>query len=134
LDGEGRSLRELRILLVEDEFLIADYLADLITEAGHSVAAITSTGQEALSALENAVIDLAICDIKLKGDLSGIDVAKAASARGIAHFYVSGSGDPATRSAAELTKPLAFLQKPVSRLELRQILTALSGRDPQLVR
>jgi len=132
VDGEGRPLRSLTILLVEDEFLVADYLADLITEAGHRVAAIPPAGEEALTVLETVTIDLAICDIKLKGQLTGIDVARAASARRIPHFYVSGSGDPATRKAAEATKPFAFLQKPVSQRELRQVLTDLSRGESQL--
>lgn len=132
MDGEGQNLRSLRILLVEDEFLVADYLADLLVEAGHRIAAIAPTGEEALAALTDAAVDLAICDIKLKGQLTGIDVGKDASARGIPHIYVSGSGDPATRRAADSTSPLAFLQKPVSQHELKRILAALSGSEPQL--
>src|SRR3712207_8008840 len=57
-------------------------------------------------------VDLAILDIKLKGSMSGIEVAQKARDCAIPHVYISGSGDPSTRQAADATGPLAFLQKP----------------------
>ena len=105
----------LRVLVVEDEWLVADYIVDVLEEAGHEVVATAATGEKALGHLERNAIDVALLDIMLKGSLSGIDVARAARARGIPHVFITGSGDPATRAAAEATGPLGFLQKPFSR-------------------
>ena len=112
----------LRVLVVEDEWLVADYIVDVLEDAGHEIVATAATGEQALGQLERAGIDVAILDIKLKGRLSGIDVAQAARARGIPHVFISGSGDPATRAAAEATGPLGFLQKPFSPEGLMTIL------------
>jgi CheY-like chemotaxis protein len=112
----------LRVLVVEDEWLVADYIADVLQEAGHEVAATAVTGEKALEYLERTLIDIAILDVKLKGRLSGIDVAHAARTRAIPHVFITGSGDPATRAAAEATAPLGFLQKPFSRAQLIAIL------------
>ena len=112
----------LRVLIVEDEWLVADYIVDVLEEAGHEVVATVATGEKALGHLEQDAIDVALLDIKLKGSLSGIDVARGARARAIPHVFITGSGDPATRTAAEATGPLGFLQKPFSREGLMAIL------------
>jgi len=112
----------LRVLVVEDEWLVADYIVDVLESAGHEVVATAAMGEKALEHLEQADIDVALLDIKLKGSLSGIDVAQVARACGIPHVFITGSGDPATRAAAEATGPLGFLQKPFSPERLMAIL------------
>lgn len=117
--------RRLRVLIVEDEFLIASYIADLVEDAGHEVVASVPTGEQALEQLARGDLDLALLDIKLKGRMSGIEVAQAACARAIPHVFVSGSGDPTMRSAAEATSPMAFLQKPLDQKHLDAVLALL---------
>jgi len=112
---------------VEDEALVADYVADVIEEVGHEVAGFAATGERALQHLEQSRPDLAILDIKLKGKLSGIDVARRARELAIPHVFISGSGDPTTREAAEATQPLAFLQKPFSQARLVSVLGTAAG-------
>jgi CheY-like chemotaxis protein len=115
----------LRVLIVEDEYFVASFMADLMEEWGHEVVAVCATGTAAIEHLERGGVEIALLDIKLKGDLTGVDVAEVARERAIAHVFVSGSGDPATRSAAQATEPLAFLQKPVNEKQLRSILNAV---------
>lgn len=116
----------LRILIVEDEFLVGEYLTDLIEVAGHSVVAVAATGENAVGYLRAGGIDLAVLDINLKGGMSGIDVANAAQAYSVPHVYVTGSGDPVTRMAAEVTGPQAFIQKPVDSAKFYAVLAALT--------
>jgi CheY-like chemotaxis protein len=118
-------IRRLRVLIVEDEFLIASYIADLVEDAGHEVTASVQTGEDALAMLARGNLDVALLDIKLKGKMNGIDVARAAQAGGIPHVFVSGSGDPTTRNAAEATRPIAFLQKPLDQTRLESVLTGV---------
>ncbi|MGH1574985.1 response regulator [Methylobacterium sp. P31] len=117
--------RSLRVLIVEDEYFVASYMADLMEEWGHEVVATCATGAEAIEHLNRGGVELAILDIKLKGDLTGVDVADVARAQEIAHVFVSGSGDTVTRSAAIATNPLAFLQKPVNERQFRSVLNGL---------
>ncbi|CAO4136645.1 response regulator [Methylorubrum extorquens] len=117
--------RRLRVLIVEDESLIASYIADLVEDAGHDVVASVPTGEEALKHLARGGLDLALLDIKLKGEMNGIEVAQIARAQAIPHVFVSGSGEPTTRSAAEATNPLGFLQKPFDQKHLDAVLSML---------
>jgi DNA-binding response OmpR family regulator len=120
-------MRRLRVLVVEDEALVADYVADVVADAGHVVVGIAATGRKALDYLDAAGVDVAILDITLKGDLSGIDVAGTARARGVPHLFISGSGDPATRAAAQATAPLDFLLKPFNEERLIALLERVPG-------
>jgi CheY-like chemotaxis protein len=117
--------RSLRVLIVEDEYFVASYMADLIEEWGHEVAATCETAADAIDRLNRGGVAFAILDIKLKGELTGIDVAEVAQERGVPFIFLSGSGDPVTRSAVRATNPLGFLQKPVNEKQLWSILNGL---------
>jgi CheY-like chemotaxis protein len=119
--------RSLRVLIVEDEHLVASYMADLMEEWGHVVVAICTTGADAIKHLQQGGIELALLDIKLKGELTGVDVAEVARGQAIAHVFVSGSGDPTTRSAAQATNPLGFVQKPINEKQFGSILSVLAA-------
>ncbi|MFB0488704.1 CheY-like chemotaxis protein [Methylobacterium sp. OAE515] len=119
--------RSLRVLIVEDEYFVATYVADLMEDWGHKVMAMCATGEDAIEHLKRGGVELAILDIKLKGDLTGVDVAEVARTQGVTHVFLSGSGDPATRSAARATDPLAFLQKPVNERQLSAVLSEVAA-------
>ncbi|MBL6456250.1 response regulator [Belnapia sp. T6] len=117
----------LRVLIVEDEFLIADYLAMLLEEAGHQVVGTAATGEEALALLGGGVAaDIVSLDVKLPGGMDGIGVAAWLRDRaGPPFLFVTGSGDPASRARCEAAGPLAILQKPVDPVALERVLAGV---------
>jgi two-component system, response regulator PdtaR len=115
----------LRVLIVDDELLIADYIASVLEEAGHTVVGMAATADQAQKLLRDTGADVALLDITLKGDRDGVELAQAIrTEHGLPHIFISGSGDPQTRQRAEDTNPLAFLQKP---FKGAQLLVALMG-------
>lgn len=66
-----------RILIVEDERLVAEDIKEVLENAGHQVAGIFSTGEAVLKNLNKARPDLIIMDVRLKGALDGIQTAIA---------------------------------------------------------
>jgi two-component system, response regulator PdtaR len=113
--GAGPGQDGLTVLVVEDEFLIADYLVSVLEDAGHRVAGTAATAEEALEILGRAPdIDVVSLDVKLPGPMDGIDVAQWLRAQaGPPFLFVTGSGDPAFRARCEAVRPLAILQKPI---------------------
>ncbi|TCP36024.1 response regulator [Sphingomonas sp. BK235] len=83
--------RALRLLVVEDEAIIAMLVEDALTMAGHVVVGVAESAGEALDLAAREPIDLALCDVRLAENDSGIAVARALSARGIPCLYVSGN-------------------------------------------
>jgi len=75
------NVKPLRILIVEDEFLIALELESLLQDSGHDVVGIAATSDEAMALGQQLAPDLAFVDIHLADGLTGIDVARSLSAQ-----------------------------------------------------
>ncbi|HYH18678.1 MAG TPA: response regulator [Azospirillum sp.] len=108
-----------RILVVEDEALVALYTQELLEDAGHTVVGLAATGESALALAARERIDLALLDIRLPGGMDGVEVGAALRARhGIPVIFVSGTLDCETLERVSAVEPLACLQKPVRPGEL----------------
>ncbi len=119
----------LRILVVEDEVLISDYITDILEDAGHEVVGSVGSADGAMRLLREQRPDVAILDIKLVGGRDGVDLAldMRNAAMGVPHIFITGSGDPETRKRADATNPLAFLQKPFDGARLLATLATVSA-------
>jgi DNA-binding response OmpR family regulator len=103
-DPEGRLHR---ILIVEDDALIAFDNEHVLGDAGFTVVATVDSAIDAQHRIAAGGIDLVVCDVNLRGEGSGIDVARAAHGAGIALLFVSGQCPMEARSFADgcLAKP-----------------------------
>jgi CheY-like chemotaxis protein len=128
-NGAPAGARRLKILVVEDELLIADYLAMLFEEAGHEVAATAATAEAALDLIQSGqAVDLVSLDVRLPGPMDGVDLAgKLRARRGPPFLFITGSGDPDHRARCEAMHPLAILQKPVNAAALEGVLARVTG-------
>ncbi|WP_035692029.1 response regulator [Azospirillum halopraeferens] len=114
-----------RILIVEDEALVALSLRALLSDGGYEVVGVEATGAGALACAAATRPDLALMDIRLAGPMDGIDTAAALRAQfAIAIVYVSAQTDALTARRAEATHPLGFVVKP---FVPRDLLTAVAG-------
>jgi DNA-binding NarL/FixJ family response regulator len=102
-----------RVLIVEDQVLIAIHLQDLVEEAGCEVGAIAHNPAEALAAAAQQRPTFAIMDIRLGADASGVDVARQLfeSARVRCLFVSANIDDEVRREVADL-QPLGYIGKP----------------------
>lgn len=116
----------MRILIVEDEYLIAAEISDILTTEGHTIVGTAASAEEVISILSNGPIcDLAILDANLAGS-SVSPVATALERRSIPFIVVSGY------SQWELLLPLRkapFVPKPVRR---EALLAAVANFDRKL--
>jgi len=112
-----------RILVVEDEGLIAADLERRIERLGYPPPAIAQSGEEALACARTTPFDLVLMDIRLKGEMDG--VATAAELRlkmRIPVVYVTAHADQETIERAKYTEPLGYLLKPISDGDLRSVI------------
>ena len=84
-----RTIR--RIVIVEDEPLVAFDNEHMLSEAGYEVVATVDNLAEATRVIQEERIDLILSDIKLNGDGDGMDVARAAAAKGVPVLFVTGN-------------------------------------------
>lgn len=109
-----------RVLLVEDEALIAMNVEDMLDTLGYVVVATAAAVEEALAAVEGGGIDAALLDVNLRGRPS-FPVADALAARGVPFVFATGYG---TGGLREDFRDRPVLQKP---FKLRDMERALSG-------
>ncbi|MGI8611585.1 MAG: response regulator [Sphingomicrobium sp.] len=103
-----------RILVVEDEPLTAFDNETMLGDAGYEIVATLDGFDEALETIEREQIDLILSDIRLRSQETGIDLARAARARGIPTLFASGHAMPA---AAEVA--VGCLKKPYTERQLK---------------
>lgn len=115
-----RTIR--RILIVEDEPLIAFDAEHLLAAAGYEVVATVDGSAEARRVIGGQQLDLVLSDINLSGDGDGMDVARAAAARGVPLVFVS-----ATCPAVAPHPALGCLAKPYSERGLKLALEAVEA-------
>lgn len=109
----GSPKAKVRILVVEDDALVASYIQDVLQESGYAVSGFASTGPEALALAEGEVPDLALVDIRLAGPMDGIEVACHLRKRfAVPSVFLTGLHDADTAERAKVAAPLGFLQKP----------------------
>jgi DNA-binding response OmpR family regulator len=113
-----------RILIVEDEFLIADLIREIVEECGCEVIGPFGTLVEALHACRSANADAAIVDLVLHGE-QAYPIADVLSRRGIPFGFATGKGTAAIESAWE-QRP--FLGKPFAAEEVRELINGLLKR------
>jgi two-component system, response regulator PdtaR len=127
--------RVFRILIVEDEALIALALQVELTRAGYLVCGVAGHGVEAITLAISQTPDVILMDINLSGGMDGIATAWTIRARQpVPVVFLSGYfADEAVSARVQEFGPLAFLSKPVMLGELQKILLLLeenrSGRS-----
>ena len=107
-----------RILIVEDQFVEADYLRLMLTQAGYRVTGIAHSVPDAQKMIEQERPDFVFLDIFLRGKLTGIDLAKQLADENIAFIYLSANSNEDVLSAAKATQPYGFLIKPFREKDL----------------
>ena len=119
-----RERRIRRILIVEDEPLVAFDNEYMLKDAGYEIVATVDSHADAIEVIDGHALDLVMTDISLSGEGDGADVARAAGAKGIAVLFVTGNCSDQVRSLA-----LGCLAKPYSE---RVLLSTLETIDSHL--
>ena len=108
-----------RVLIVEDEMIVASDLQASLRRLGYLVEDIATTGQEAVEKALATLPDLLLVDIKLKGSMDGIDAARHINEnRETPIVYLSAFSDRATLDRAKTTEPYGYLVKPFNTQDL----------------
>jgi DNA-binding NarL/FixJ family response regulator len=128
-----RAAEAARVLIVEDDFLVATQAEIALTAAGFAVIGVASSAEEALQLATLQPPALAVMDIRLTGERDGIDAAlEMFQNMGIRCIFATAHYDAATLNRAEPAHPLGWLPKPYTPLALIEMVRlALRDLDVQ---
>ncbi|MCB9879787.1 MAG: response regulator [Planctomycetes bacterium] len=119
-----------RILIVEDEALVAEDLRQSLSTSGYEVVGIADSFASAADLIERTSPDMALLDIRLKGERDGIELAAELRRLDVGHIYLTAHSDEGTMQRAERTEPLGYILKPFRTREVLPVLrTALYRQD-----
>jgi DNA-binding NtrC family response regulator len=107
-----------KILIVEDEFIVANDLQLILEDAGYAISGIAASFREAEDCIQQTKPDLVLLDIRLKGKSSGIDIARKLRADHIPFIYLSANTNQTLLEEAKKTEPYGFLVKPFRKKDL----------------
>ena len=110
---------KLKILVVEDEWIIANDIKDSLVDMGYRVTGIASSGEEALAMVEEELPDLILMDIVLKGKMNGIETTQAIRAiHDIPVIFLTAYDNQILVDQAKQTDHSGYLLKPFKHREL----------------
>jgi len=116
----------MRVLIAEDERIIALGLSSLIRRLGHEVSATCPSGESCISSVESDRPDVVFMDIRMEGRMDGIEAAAILKDRwNMPVIFTTAFDDEETRTRAAATKPLAFLTKPLAGDVIKELLGRL---------
>jgi PAS domain S-box-containing protein len=117
---EDKPMEQATILVVEDESIVATDLRERLTGMGYSVPAVAASGAEGLQIAERIHPDLMLMDIRLKGQMDGIETAEQVrDVLGVGTVYLTAYDDEETLRRAKLTQPFGYVLKPFDDRTLR---------------
>ncbi|BAC89709.1 response regulator [Gloeobacter violaceus] len=122
-------MRKLNIMVVEDERIVARDVQKILEAMGHTVLASVSSAEEAIQKIVRAQPDLVLMDIRLQGEMDGVEAAGRIRRQfGVPVIYLTAYADEETVRRAQPTEPFGFIVKPFEAVELRTVITMAMQR------
>lgn len=119
----------IKILVVEDEMIIAAKISMQLTSLGYEVTGILPRGEQAIQQVKENKPDIILLDINLRGQLDGIQTAlQIQQFAQIPIIYLTANSDEVTFNRAKPTKPYAFISKPFKQLDLQRAIELTISR------
>ena len=113
-------MEKARILIVEDETIIAMEIASQLQSLGYEVISIVDTGEKAIQKAEEDKPDLILMDIRIKGEMDGIETAEIIRSQfGIPVVFSTAYANEERLDRAKLTQPFGYLLKPIQERDLK---------------
>ena len=105
--------KPVRVLVVEDESIVAMDLKNSLKVLGYEVVGTAPTGEEAIAKANQTRPDLILMDIILKGEMDGIQASETIRAHlDIPVIFLTACADDKTLQRAKITEPMCYLLKP----------------------
>lgn len=113
-------MKSTKILLVEDETIVARDIEHMLRELGYKVVSVLADGLQSVEASKKLKPDIVLMDIRLKGEIDGIDAAhQIYNELNIPVVYITAHADTNTVKRAKITEPFGYILKPFDEKELQ---------------
>ncbi|WP_440952117.1 response regulator [Methanococcoides sp. FTZ1] len=123
-------MKEMNILIVEDEMIVAMMIKLKLLEMGYRFAGHATSGEEAIRMVEEVKPDLIIMDIFLKGKIDGIEAAsEIVKSYATPIIFLTGDASNETRIRSSIANPVGYLEKPFMEEELEYVIESAISKS-----
>lgn len=123
-------MSEGRILIVEDEHIVAMGIKRMLKNMGYTLAGVASSGEDAINKAESTFPDLVLMDIMLKGEMNGIEAAKEIKVRfDIPVVYLTACSESKIVESAWKTGSFGYVVKPFDEKDLQKSINVALHRQ-----
>ena len=113
-------MSKLKVLIVEDEILVATDIEESLQSLGYIVQKAVVTGKAALQEVEKSLPDIILMDIMLKGEMTGIETANLIRQKhDVPIIYLTANADISTIEKAKTSLPYGYIIKPFTEKDLQ---------------
>jgi DNA-binding LytR/AlgR family response regulator len=131
----NQQFEKLKILIVDNEVLIAEDIKDMLHEFGCKKTYMAHSKQEAIDQLMAFAPDLVLLDIRMEHDMEGIELANIINNDFTMPFiFITAHSDVATINKIITTQPYAYITKPVKKSDLFANISLLAGELEQKIK
>ncbi len=112
---QGLAVKPVLILIVEDDYIVAKIIEKSLISLGYAIAGLVATGEDAIAKAESEKPDLILMDIRLQGEMDGIEASEKIRERSnIPVIFLTAFSDQSTFERALVTAPYGYIIKPFS--------------------
>lgn len=127
------NLTHSKILVVEDESIVASHIAETLKHSGYDVTDTVSSGERALQSVGEDKPDLILMDIVLDGEMSGTEAAEKINSRmDIPVIFLTAYSDKKTVAKAKGVGPFGYIVKPFKEKDLNSAIQVALGKHRQV--
>lgn len=123
----------MKIVIIEDEFFVAEQIADLVSQLGFEVIGVYHSGED-FQRETKWDFQAAIIDIFLSGSMTGLDLGRQISDRKIPFIFLTANRDERTLLAAARLKPKGYITKPFQRFDVAAALEMIKIEQQETVK
>src|SRR3954464_1158463 len=106
-------MEKYKVLIVEDELIIAEDIKDILEHASYEVIGMAASGKEAIQLVSEVMPDILLIDISIKGNMDGIQLANTIREQfNLPFIYITSYTNKSILERAKLTKPYGYIVKP----------------------
>ena len=126
-------MHKVKVVIIEDEFFVAHHLEDLVESFGFKVASIYHSGEDFLKETDWD-FDIALVDIFLSKDMSGLDIAPHLNAHQKRFIFLTANQDSRTLKEAASLHPMAYITKPFKPNDIFASLQIIANQLPKNIK
>jgi DNA-binding response OmpR family regulator len=119
------------ILVIEDNYFAGLMIENALTDAGFNVQAVLESGEAALQAAMARRPALVVMDIRLAGELDGLETACLLGPSGVPVLFATAHSDPAMKARATGARTVGWLVKPYTEDELVKAIRGVLSSQPE---